>query len=170
MAFDYYGNVHRVLFDINHNKELLDSCIRERQHLIDVSGPPAYRAISYDEPRIQSSSKKLSDEQIINRISELTTLIFHYEIIITEKKETLNKLRNLGRKALQKIESRGKEDLKLKVFMLAYIDGKSNEEIMDEVPGYEIKTIWNIKSEFNTMFKDNIFAMKLGSNSGVSIY
>jgi len=170
MAFDYYGNVHRVIFEIDSNKVILNNYIKERQHLIDISGPPAYKAVSYDEPRVQSSSKKPNDMQIINRISELTSFINRYEIIIFEKEKTLSKLKYLGKKTLKKIESRGKEDIKLKVFILAYIDGKSNEEIMDEIPGYEIKTIWNIKSEFNGLFKEYGFSNKLGSNSGVTIY
>jgi len=169
MAFDYYGNVTRVRFEINSNKEILKNYEQEREHLIKISGPPAYKAITYDQPRVQGSSSRQSDEQILTRIAELTSYIERYRIIIADKEKTLNKLRSLGSKMLKRVESRGKEDLKLKVFILAYIDGKTNDEIMDEIPGYELKTIWNVKTELNGIIRENHFSNKLGSNSGVTI-
>lgn len=155
MSFDYYGNVARVKFEIKVNKEILNNYEKERKNLIKISGPPSMKAVNYDNPMVQGDSPKKTDQQILTRIAELTMYIDHYKAIISDKEKTLYKLKYLGQKMLKKIESRGKEDLKLRVFIAAYIDGKTNDELMEEIPGYELKTIWNVKTEINKYFTDS---------------
>lgn len=162
MAFDYYNNVHRVIFEIESNRIILSNYIRERQHLIDISNQYEHKPKSYDDPLVQSSSKVPSDLHIVTRISELTVLIQRYEIIIKDKEKTLVRLRGLGKKILKKLEARNKEDLKLRVFIATYLEGKSTSEIKNEIPGYEMQTIWNAKTQLNAMMRES--SEKQGSN------
>ena len=164
MPFDYYGNVHRVLFEIDSNTAILNNYISERAHLILISGPSKYKSIAYDQPMVQSSSRKQSDLQVLQRIEELSDLIGRYEMIIGEKKNTLESLKHLGNRMLTRLAARDKEDLRLKVFIMSYIEGMSNEQIKDEIGSYEMQTIWNVKTELNNLFKDTAFSQKTSSN------
>jgi hypothetical protein len=147
MAFDYYGNVHRVRFEINSNKEILKNYEQEREHLIKISGPPAYKAITYDQPRVQGSSSRQSDEQILTRIAELTSYIERYRIIIADKEKTLNKLRSLGSKMLQQLKKKNRTDSVLEIFMMSVFEGKNVDEIKQM--GYAPSTIYNAHTIFN---------------------
>ncbi len=79
--------------------------------------------------------------------------INHYKNIIEDKEKTLSHLKYLGEKILKQIESSGKEDLRLRVFIKAYVEGKSNNELLDEMPEYALQTIWNIKTEINGLIR-----------------
>jgi len=147
MAFDYYGNVTRVRFEINSNKEILKNYEQEREHLIKISGPPAYKAITYDQPRVQGSSSRQSDEQILTRIAELTSYIERYRIIIADKEKTLNKLRSLGSKMLQQLKKKNRTDSVLEIFMMSVFEGKNVDEIKQM--GYAPSTIYNAHTIFN---------------------
>jgi hypothetical protein len=147
MAFDYYGNVYRVRFEINSNKEILKNYEQEREHLIKISGPPAYKAITYDQPRVQGSSSRQSDEQILTRIAELTSYIERYRIIIADKEKTLNKLRSLGSKMLQQLKKKNRTDSVLEIFMMSVFEGKNVDEIKQM--GYAPSTIYNAHTIFN---------------------
>lgn len=164
MAFDYYGNVHRVIFEIDSNTTILNNYISERAHLIHISEPPKVRGVSYDQPLVQSSSKRPNDLQVLYRIAELSGLIERYTSIIREKKETLQSLKHLGNRMLTRLAARDKEDLRLKIFIMSYIDGKTNEQIREEIGNYEMQTIWNIKTELNNLFKDQAFAQEVNNN------
>lgn len=164
MAFDYYGNVHRVIFEIDSNTTILNNYISERAHLILISEPPKVKGISYDQPTVQSSSKKPNDIQILYRIAELTELIERYTSIIAEKKDTLQSLKHLGNRMLTRLAARDKEDLRLKIFIMSYIDGKTNDQIKEEIGNYEMQTIWNVKTELNNLFKDQAFTREANNN------
>jgi hypothetical protein len=156
--------VHRVLFEIDSNRTILNNYISERAHLILISEPSKTKPINYEEPMVQKYGKPHSDIQVLERIEELSGYIDRYQMIIREKEETLTKLKYLGERMLTRMEARGKEDIKLRVFMLSYIDGMSNEQIKEEIGNYEMQTIWNIKTELNNLFKESSFAQKQSSN------
>jgi hypothetical protein len=139
--------VHRVRFEINSNKEILKNYEQEREHLIKISGPPAYKAITYDQPRVQGSSSRQSDEQILTRIAELTSYIERYRIIIADKEKTLNKLRSLGSKMLQQLKKKNRTDSVLEIFMMSVFEGKNVDEIKQM--GYAPSTIYNAHTIFN---------------------
>ena len=164
MAYDYYGNVHRVLFEIDSNRTILNNYISERAHLIMLSAPPKVHSVNYDEPVVQSSSKKQSDLKVMYRIAELSEYIERYRLIIQEKEATLESLKHLGNRMLLRLEARGKEDLRLRIFIMSYIEGKTNEDIKEEIGNYEMQTIWNIKTELNNLAKESVFNDNSSSN------
>ena len=65
--------------------------------------------------------------------------------IIKQKQKALNRLKYVGKKQANKLD-----DLKLKVFILSFIEGKSNLDIAEEL-NYEPKTIRNIKCKLNNI-------------------
>ena len=157
MANDYYNNVHRVLFDIDSNRTILNNYISERAHLIALQEPPKVKSIDYSQPMVQSSSKRINDLDLFIRIEELNAHIACYQKIITEKEMVLESLKHLGNRMLLRLEARGKEDLRLRIFIMSYIEGKTNEEIKEEIGNYEMQTIWNIKTELNNLAKEAAF-------------
>jgi len=164
MAYDYYGNVHKVLFEIDSNRALLNNYISERARLIAMQEPPKTKSVDYSQPMVQSSSKRMNDLEFLYRIEELNMYIDSYQKIITEKESVLESLKHLGNRMLLRLEARGKEDLRLRIFIMSYIEGKTNEEIKEEIGNYEMQTIWNIKTELNNLAKETSFSEKTSSN------
>ena len=113
---------------------------------------------------VQGSSIKMNDIELLYRIEELNGLIDRYRQIISEKEATLQSLKHLGNRMLLRLEARGKEDLRLKIFVMSYIEGMTNEEIKEEIGAYEMQTIWNIKTELNNLRKETAFTEKTSSN------
>lgn len=149
-SFDFYKNVIQLVTDIKVYKTMLKSVKQERQNLIDGSGPAAVRAVSYEQERVQGSPYKMTDEFLLNRIAELTKLIIVYERTIKQKQQALQNIRQIGMHVSKTLEEKKQPDLKLKIFMASYFDGKTSETIATEL-GYSIKRIWNIKSEINEL-------------------
>jgi len=153
MAIDYYGNVRRVMLDIKTYERLLRSSEKELNKLIQMQSPKAVKAMNYDKVVTQGGGRIENDLDILKRVADIKFKIDTYKEILKEKQKTLSELNALGKKYLTRLEERGKEDLKLRVFIAAYIEGKSNVEVMDEIQGYELQTIYNIKTEINKHFK-----------------
>ena len=160
MAYDYYDNVHRLILDIDSNRIILNNYVSERAHLILLSEPPKMRPINYEEPRVQSSSSRMSDNQILERISELSRLIDRYQMILKEKQEKLESLKHAGNRMLTRLQARNKDDIKLRVFILSYIDGLTNEQIYEQIGNYEMQTIWNVKTQLNKLFVEQQYSLK----------
>jgi len=169
MAYDYYNNVHKILFEIDSNRTILNNYISERAHLIQLQEPPKVTSIDYTQPMVQSSSKRINDLDLFVRLEELNEEIKIYQRIITEKEMVLESLKHLGNRMLLRLKARGKEDLRLRIFIMSYIEGKTNEEIKEEIGNYEMQTIWNIKTELNNLAKETASSDNLSSNWVVTI-
>jgi hypothetical protein len=144
---EYFRNVEQLKFDIKASKDMLKNYTKERDLLIKASGPPSMRAVSYDQPKVQGSSAKPNDMKMLMRIGELTELISYYTEIIENKEKTLLKLKYRGKTMLDSLTKNGESTAVLEIFIATVIDGMSKEEIM--TLGYEIRTIYNARSEIN---------------------
>ena len=139
----FYKTVIELKNDINTLKIRLDNYINERAEWIKKSGPAALRTVTYDQPNVQTSGPKHSEEWILDRIAELTGYIDAINLQLADKQVSLNRLRYQRAKNSEKMSP-----LQQKVFSLSVIDGKTNKEIAHEL-GYSLGTIWNTKMEIN---------------------
>ena len=144
----FYKTVLELKNDINTLKIRLDNCVNEREEWIKKSGPAALRTVMYDQPNVQTSGPKHSEEWILDRIAELTGYIDAINLQLADKQASLNRLRYQRAKSSEKMST-----LQQKVFSLSVIDGKSNKEIAHEL-GYSLKHIKNLKVEVNTLFEN----------------
>jgi DNA-directed RNA polymerase specialized sigma subunit len=143
----FYKTVIELKNDINTLKIRLDSYINERAEWIKKSGPAALRTVTYDQPNVQTSGPKHSEEWVLDRIAELTGYIEAINLQLAGKQASLNRLRYQRVKSAEKMST-----LQQKVFSLSVIDGKTNKEIAHEL-GYSKQRIKNIKVEVNAMIE-----------------
>ena len=143
----FYKTVLELKNDINTLKIRLDNCASEREEWIKKSGPAALRTVTYDQPNVQTSGPKHSEEWILDRIAELTGYIDAINLQLADKQASLNRLRYQRAKNSEKMST-----LQQKVFSLSVIDGKSNKEIAHEL-GYSKQRIKNIKVEVNALIE-----------------
>ena len=144
----FYKTVLELKNDINTLKIRLDNCASEREEWIKKSGPAALRTVTYDQPNVQTSGPKHSEEWILDRIAELTGYIDAINLQLADKQASLNRLRYQRAKNSEKMSP-----LQQKVFSLSVIDGKTNKEIAHEL-GYSLKHIKNLKVEVNTLIEN----------------
>lgn len=144
----FYKTVIELKNDINTLKIRLDNYINERAEWIKKSGPAALRTVTYDQPNVQTSGPKHSEEWVLDRIAELTGYIEAINLQLADKQASLNRLRYQRAKSAEKMST-----LQQKVFSLSVIDGKSNKEIAHEL-GYSLKHIKNLKVEVNTLIEN----------------
>ena len=141
-SIDFYKQIQMLLLDIDTYERMLTSQKQEREHLIKKSGPAPVRSIAFGEVH---TTAYISEQEVINRIAQLSVLIKMNETIVASKKALLKKLRDKGLAVAERLE-----DTRLRIFIASYIDGKSNEQIAYEHQ-YAIKTVWNVKVEINEM-------------------
>lgn len=143
----YFRKVEQLKFDIKTSKDMLKNYEKERSLLIKASGPPAMRAVSYDQPKVQGSGPKDNDMKVLTRIGELSELIKYYGEIVIVNEKTLGKLKYRGKAMIETLAKNGESTAVLEVFIATVIDGMSKEEIMGL--GYESQTIYNARSLIN---------------------
>lgn len=144
---EYFRKVEQLKFDLKTSKDMLKYFRREREMLINASGPASLKAVSYDQPKVQTSGPINNDLKMLIRVSELTEYINCYEEIIKVAKSTLNKLKYRGKTMIESLTKNGESTAVIEVFIATVIDGMSKEEIMDL--GYESQTIYNARSIIN---------------------
>ncbi len=145
----FYKGVQSLLLDIRYYENLVNSQNEELESLIKKSGPGAVRAMAYDKIP-GSATVYVPDSTILERIDQLAHLLPLNRLILENKKADLRYLRKEGYKTSEKLE-----DLKLKVFLASYVDGKRNEDIAKEL-GYSIHTIFHAKVEINRILDLNV--------------
>lgn len=144
---EYFRKVEQLKFDIKTSKDMLRYYKKERDLLIKASGPASLKAVSYDQPKVQTSGPINNDLKMLIRVGELTEYIKHYEEIIAQAESTLNKLKYRGKTMIESLTKNGESTAVIEIFIATVIDGMSKEEITEL--GYETQTIYNARSLIN---------------------
>lgn len=124
-------------------EKVIESLENELKILINKSGPANVRAVTYDS--IPGVAIKLPDEKVLERILQLRTAIDINKTNLRDWNDTFEQLK----KSIIK-KSKHLDDLNLKVFVAAWLEGKKNEEIAQEL-GYSLTHIWHSKVEINKL-------------------
>jgi hypothetical protein len=148
---EYFRKVEQLKFDIKTSKDMLRDYKKERDMLIKASGPASLKAVSYDQPKVQTSGHVNNDLKMLIRVGELTEYISCYEEIIDSKERTLNKLKYRGKTMINTLTKNGESTAVIEVFIATVIDGMSKDEITDL--GYELKTVYNARSTINKLLE-----------------
>jgi hypothetical protein len=148
---EYFRKVEQLKFDIKTSKDMLRDYKKERDMLIKASGPASLKAVSYDQPKVQTSGHVNNDLKMLIRVGELTEYISCYEKIIDSKERTLNKLKYRGKTMINALTKNGESTAVIEVFIATVIDGMSKDEITDL--GYELKTVYNARSTINKLLE-----------------
>lgn len=138
---NFYQSYTSTKMYVDSIEAIIKSLEKELKTLVDKSGPSSVRAITYDS--IPGVAIKIPDEKVLHRIIELRAAIYINKANLMEWADTLDTIkRNITKK------SKTLDDINLKVFVAAWIEGKKNEEIAAEL-GYSIGRIWNVKVQLN---------------------
>lgn len=144
----YYNYIKSITLDISALSNRISSNKYERYLLIKKCEPSGVRSVAFDDYKV--CKKVISDNDALAKIRKLSNDIAMDQMLLDEKKNILDNLREQGIKAASELN-----DLKLKIFIMAFIDNMSNEMIASEL-GYSIQTVWNNKVEINKIFEIDI--------------
>lgn len=134
----YFKVIQETKLDIIALRGRISTLTKEINNIIDLCAPNDVKAISYEPP----SSSGIKDDSIETLIKK-KVLLEASELALKDKERLMRDLRSHGLEVSKKIDG-----IMLKVFIFAFIDGKRNEEIADEL-GYSKRTIENIKVKIN---------------------
>jgi len=89
----------------------------------------------------------VNDKETLETIADMTRKIGDKKRELSRARSHMKQLEHALKSTSEKID-----DLRLTVFIKAYVEDKANEVIADEL-GYSLQTIWNTKTELNKMIE-----------------
>jgi hypothetical protein len=147
-SLDFYKQIQMLMLDIETYEKMLKLQKEEREHLIKKSGPAPVRSIAFGEVH---TTAYISEQEVINRIAQLSVLIKMNETIVASKKNLLKKLRDKGMAVAERLE-----DTTLKVFIASYIDNLKNPVDIAKSLKIEMSTVFNARTTINKYLADNV--------------
>ena len=134
--------------DIKMLEEQISAYDRQLENWIKMSGPGLVHGVSYDtNPSIKQYTPELEVIGEIQRISSLLKIQRANLVIMTASFEK--------QKRIIRRTSNTLNDLELKVFVMGWMDGLTNEQIAREL-NYSLKRIKNVKTTIYSKMKGTI--------------